>query len=139
MSIVGLVYRVEYTTSDNSNLTLDLWPVNTVSTVEVDIGILCTCMPFFPALVKNSKAIQRMTTSMRSLRSRAMRSSNQTSEQHTGNSASKPKNYPVYSGTKDRYIELGEVERSMKRGGDVQGAGKHAFRHDLESGLRTGW
>ena len=86
MSIVGLVYRVEFGTHPDA--TWNLFSVNIVklvdgrrinscisllisnSTVEVDVGILCACMPCFPSIFKRTNILHSILAPFKSIGSR---------------------------------------------------------------------
>ena len=42
-------------------------PLTLRSTIEEEVGLMCTCMPFFPAIVKNSPTLQTCIHSVASL------------------------------------------------------------------------
>ncbi|CAD6589426.1 MAG: hypothetical protein ASARMPRED_004042 [Alectoria sarmentosa] len=50
-----------------------------VTTIEEEVGLMCACMPFFPAIVKNSPTLQKCIHSVQSLGSWTLRSSRHTS------------------------------------------------------------
>lgn len=44
------------------------------SSIEVDVGIMCACMPLLPALVKTWPSTEHLSTSISSIRSRLVKS-----------------------------------------------------------------
>ncbi|GAQ11594.1 hypothetical protein ALT_8915 [Aspergillus lentulus] len=61
MSFLGCIYRFQVNIMD---ITYSLLPIYIVNTLEVDIGIICTCLPLLGALFKeNTKESRRPTTS----------------------------------------------------------------------------
>lgn len=80
---------------------------NTYSTVELDVGIMCGCMPFFPALVKNTN----LASHARSLGSRIVHPHRSTQGgsrgaglHHSGDEYTPPRG-------KEHYLELGQAPK----------------------------
>ncbi|KAL4876596.1 hypothetical protein BJY04DRAFT_222928 [Aspergillus karnatakaensis] len=65
MSFLGCVYRFQL---DVADLTYSLLAIYIVNTVEVDIGIICCCLPLMAALFKTTQKESWWLTSFRSLR-----------------------------------------------------------------------
>ncbi|KID81220.1 hypothetical protein MGU_11411 [Metarhizium guizhouense ARSEF 977] len=80
MSFLGCVYRFQLNLMDSTHSVLSIYMVNTV---EVDIGIICTCLPLLGALFKSDHKDSWWMTSFRSLRSRLL-STGSASEACTG-------------------------------------------------------
>ncbi|KAI4159200.1 MAG: hypothetical protein LQ342_006783 [Letrouitia transgressa] len=105
MSILGLYYRVSY--GEEMDISWYLIPVFIVTTVELDVGIMCGCMPFFPALVKNTN----LASHARSLGSRIVHPHRSTQGgsrsaglHHTGDEYTPPR-------SKEHYLELGQAPK----------------------------
>ena len=86
MSCIGLVYRLKIENS-RADVAYIVWTtyvvtcvailslaqlmlIFTKSTIENFIGIMCACMPFFPAIVKNSSILRRVFHSMQKIKTR---------------------------------------------------------------------
>ncbi|PHH74102.1 hypothetical protein CDD82_5102 [Ophiocordyceps australis] len=67
MSVLGCVYRFRLDLMDSTYSVLSVYIVNTV---EVDIGIICTCLPLLGALFKSDFKDAWWRSSFRSLRHR---------------------------------------------------------------------
>ena len=91
------------------------------SAIEGDVGIMCACMPFFPALIKDSPTIQHILASLRSwvTRTKPMGSTSSTTR------SSHPKYLKAY-GAEGDYVELGEARVF------AQPARVHTFRAGFE-------
>ncbi|KAI1464313.1 uncharacterized protein F4812DRAFT_462728 [Daldinia caldariorum] len=106
MSIVGAVYRFRFA-EDGVDFTWGLLNVILVNTIECSIGIMCACLPLFPAVFGNPLLTMQWITTLRSLRNRLISSgSNRSRPSVNGYSRSKsngegdcfemkPKNGPV--------------------------------------------
>ncbi|PKX89794.1 putative plasma membrane protein Pth11-like [Aspergillus novofumigatus IBT 16806] len=64
MSFLGCIYRFQVNIVD---ITYSLLPIYIVNTLEVDIGIICTCLPLLGALFKENTKESRRPTSSRSI------------------------------------------------------------------------
>ncbi|KAF4635645.1 hypothetical protein G7Y89_g2445 [Cudoniella acicularis] len=70
MSIVGAVFRFKFA-NDGTDFTWALLNVILVNQIECCVGIMCVCMPLFPAFLNNAYSISSdWMISMRSLRNR---------------------------------------------------------------------
>ena len=101
MSVIGLVFRFQVHQSEAdatyllSGTLLVTYVISTIvtptqpipklpltpyRTIEEEIGLMCTCMPFFPAIVNNSPILSKCIHSIASLGSRiTLRSSHHSS------------------------------------------------------------
>ncbi|KAH2314271.1 hypothetical protein KXV64_004001 [Aspergillus fumigatus] len=64
MSFLGCIFRFQVNVMD---ITYSLLPIYIVNTVEVDIGIICTCLPLLGALFKENTKESRQPTGFRSI------------------------------------------------------------------------
>ncbi|QKX53654.1 uncharacterized protein TRUGW13939_00733 [Talaromyces rugulosus] len=125
MSFLGCIYRFQFDIKDNTYSLLSIYIVNTV---EVDIGIICTCLPVMAALFRNNMKKSWWLTSMRSLRTFLVRStpsstasSNKSSRSHfsTGrnrrnvvnNSSDNIQLVTIQTGEADDPLPIADVER----------------------------
>ena len=82
------------------------------STVEVDVGIICGCVPTFPRLFQKTGMTQWLSTKFRSLTSRLLRSrdtSHGSSNKDSAGHGSKPA-----KNKDDSYNELQDVQSIHK-------------------------
>ncbi|EMR85763.1 hypothetical protein ACHAPC_011191 [Botrytis cinerea] len=76
MSIVGAVFRFKFA-DDGTDFTWGLLNVILVNQIECCVGIMCACMPLFPALLSKANLMgSDWMITMRSLRDRIFRSGN---------------------------------------------------------------
>lgn len=151
MSILTLVYRATFKDDLGSDLTWELLPAKIVrqvpksckiksvhsslnSTVEGDVGIMCACMPFFPALAKNSPSIQRFQPMIRSLRSRMTRGKN--TEDTLSTTQSSHLRYFQPRRAEESYMELGEA-KALSEPPRLQGS--NPFRTEFEGFKNDSW
>ncbi|PWY69649.1 hypothetical protein BO94DRAFT_560745 [Aspergillus sclerotioniger CBS 115572] len=110
MSFLGCIYRFHLDISDS---TWSLLPIYIVNTVEVDIGIICTCLPLLAALFQNKKKESWWLTSFRSLRSRFLVSrASSHSSRRTGHI-----NHPAYDGPSESSL-FGQCRRVTEAGSE---------------------
>ena len=114
MSMVGLVYKVEFGT--HPDVTWNLFSVNIVksvdgrrtnscisqlisnSTVEVDVGILCACMPCFSSIFKRTNIPQSLLAPFKFIGSRISSSRKNGKDADTLEKTSSPgPEFPDYS------------------------------------------
>ncbi|KAI1778800.1 hypothetical protein F4818DRAFT_437605 [Hypoxylon cercidicola] len=117
MSILTLYWRVQY----NGQSPDATWTVTTrlsIIVLEIDVGIMCACMPLFAPLVPGKARLANWTSYVRSMRSRLLRSS-PTTQRSTENAS-----HPHYSNASgevgqkwDSSMELGERTPSSGRNG----------------------
>ncbi|MCJ1454230.1 hypothetical protein MMC28_004582 [Mycoblastus sanguinarius] len=105
MSTLGLIYRIQF--HNGGDETWDMTPVFIVATIENDVGIMCACMPFFPALLTKSSMIQRFLLSIRSLRSRLL--GTRTLRTWPSSVSKESKYLVIPDRSVDDYLELGEA------------------------------
>ncbi|KAI1738012.1 hypothetical protein F4680DRAFT_426821 [Xylaria scruposa] len=73
LSIVGVVYRFRFAI-DGTDFTWGLFDVILINTIECSVGIMCACLPLFPAVFGSSTLLHDWVLSMRSLRQRFLSS-----------------------------------------------------------------
>ena len=77
------------------------------SSIEVDVGIMCACMPLLPALVKSWPSSEHLSTSISSIRSRLLRSPGRDDE--TWPRSNTNKHGRVTPTNSDHIAEIGEA------------------------------
>ncbi|KAK3367924.1 hypothetical protein B0H63DRAFT_87694 [Podospora didyma] len=139
MSVVGAVYR--FRAADDPDFTFVLSNVYLVNTIECCVGIMCACLPFFPALIKKSPISSDWLISLRSLRDRIMSSARGSSGARSHRSAKN--NYVQYGDSKDAGsnvdVEMGHTGQATPTGPrrPPSAKSKNSPKHSTTVGLNT--
>ncbi|KAI8624508.1 hypothetical protein F5Y19DRAFT_312207 [Xylariaceae sp. FL1651] len=102
LSILGAVYRIDYTLHGLSDVTYGLLTVFTVNTVEVSIGITCGCLPVMPVILQRMRVKGWVGKPSRTT---------PTDDVSVGNRIRRTLEFKVSTQPQDQYMELKEMFR----------------------------
>ncbi|OTB04081.1 hypothetical protein M426DRAFT_321174 [Hypoxylon sp. CI-4A] len=129
MSILTLYWRVQY----NGQSPDATWTVTTrlsITVLEIDVGIMCACMPLFAPLVPGRAHFTSWTTYVRSMRGRLL-GSNSTTQRSTEH-GSRHK----YSNASDNNL-VGKFDTSLELGARAHSNGQDGNRKEWFDGTTT--
>ncbi|KIN03253.1 hypothetical protein OIDMADRAFT_53049 [Oidiodendron maius Zn] len=110
--VISVVYRFQ-TMTNMTDLTWQLVPFYIVLTVEISIGVMCGCMPVFPALLQKSGVAKWWSATYKSISSILLRSKTGTTMSSTKPSANH--GYRVgSSGSDEDYVQLRDAGSIQK-------------------------